>query len=171
MTQREEVKEMDKRKLLMIAGIASVMGAGIFASTTYAENTTNNPQDTLIDKISQRFNLNRDEVKDFFIEVESDRHKEMENKMQERLTTLVTEGKITEAQKTLIIQKHTEMRAEMEKNKGEMKDLTPEQRRAKMDEHKVEMDAWAKANGIDPVYLMFQMKMKGQGARGHFMER
>ena len=162
---------MDKRKLLMIAGIASVIGAGIFASTSYAESTINNPQDTLIDKISKRFNLNRDEVKDFFIEVESDRHKEMEIKMQEHLTTLVTEGKITEAQKTLITQKHAEMRTDMESNKDTMKDLTPEQRKAKMNEHKAEMDAWAKANGIDPVYLMFQMKMKGQGARGHFMER
>jgi len=162
---------MNKRKLLMIAGIASVMGAGIFASTSYAESTINNPQDTLIDKISKRFNLNRDEVKDFFIEVESDRHKEMEIRMQEHLTTLVTEGKITEAQKTLITQKHAEMRTDMESNKDTMKDLTPEQRKAKMNEHKAEMDAWAKANGIDPVYLMFQMKMKGQGARGHFMER
>ncbi len=171
MTQRKEVKEMNKRKLLMIAGIASVMGAGIFASTSYAESTINNPQDTLIDKISKRFNLNRDEVKDFFIEVESDRHKEMEIRMQEHLTTLVTEGKITEAQKTLITQKHAEMRTDMESNKDTMKDLTPEQRKAKMNEHKAEMDAWAKANGIDPVYLMFQMKMKGQGARGHFMER
>ena len=171
MTQRGEVKKMDKRKLLMIAGIASVIGAGIFASTSYAESTINNPQDTLIDKISKRFNLNRDEVKDFFIEVESDRHKEMEIKMQEHLTTLVTEGKITEAQKTLITQKHAEMRADMESNKDTMKDLTPEKRKAKMNEHKAEMDAWAKANGIDPQYLMFQIKMRGPGGHGHFMER
>lgn len=50
-----------------------------------------------------------------------------------------------------------------------LKDKTPEERRAIMEKHRTELEAWAKANNIDPQYVgMFGMK--GKGMRGGMMK-
>ena len=41
--------------------------------------------------------------------------------------------------------KHEEMQA----NRGQWQDLTPEEKKAKMEEHREEMKNWAQENGID----------------------
>lgn len=55
----------------------------------------------------------------------------MQVRFEERLNQAVSEGKIPQEQKEAIMAKKGEMKA----NRGEFKDLTPEERRKKMETH------------------------------------
>lgn len=71
---------------------------------------------------------------------------------EERLTKLVEEGKITEAQKTAIL---AELKTIREKYSFEsMKDLTDEERKKKMQEMQETLMAWAKEQSIDESYVV-----------------
>jgi type I site-specific restriction-modification system R (restriction) subunit len=102
-----------------------------------------------------------------FSEHQEKHHAQIQAKMEERLTQLVTDGKLTEVQKQAIISKMAEMKNSF--NPDSLKDLTPEQRREKMEQHKQEMDKWAASQGIDPSLLMFKMKM-GRGMHDQFFK-
>jgi hypothetical protein len=121
---------------------------------------------TIIGKLVERFGLNQEEVEQVFDEVEEEHHAEMQAQHEERLNTLVEEGKITEEQKAAIIAKQEEMRQEREANMGSRKDLTPEERKAEMEEHRNEMQAWADENGIDLSLIGGLGGRKGMGGKG-----
>ncbi len=155
---------MNKR--MMVVGIVTVLGAGIlFTNLVSAQGSdTQNHMSSLVQKISDKFGLNKDEVQAVFDEQHDEMRKVMVAKHQERLDQLVKDGKITEAQKTLIQNKMEELQAERES----LKDLTPEERKTKIDAARVELESWAKENGIDLQYLMgnFGFKLRG-GGHGH----
>ena len=88
----------------------------------------------------------------------------MQAKQEERLSQLVTDGKITEDLKALILNKYKEIQAERESNKDSFRNLTPEERKAQMEEKKTELEAWANENGIDIKYLMH---FGGKDNEGH----
>ncbi len=151
------------KKLLLTAVTVTVLGAGLFGMQTVSAQTATDPSATIVQKISEKFGLNKDEVQKVFDEERTARRVEMQAKMEERLNTLVSEGKITEAQKQLILAKHKELQAErgsMMQNKANM---TPEQRKETMETKRTELEAWAKANGIDTQYLFLGQGMKGFG--------
>lgn len=151
------------KKLLLAAVTVTVLGAGFFGISTVSAQTASSRSSSIVQKIADRFGLNKDEVQKVFDEEHAARRTEMQAKMEERLNTLVTEGKITAEQKMLIQNKMKELQAERQANKEKMKSLTPEQMKEEMESKKTELDAWAKENGIDPQYLMFKMKFKGNG--------
>jgi predicted RND superfamily exporter protein len=154
------------KKLLLTAVTVTVLGTGLFGMQAVSAQTSTDPSASIVQKISEKFGLNKDEVQKVFDAEHQARRAEMQAKMQKRLTTLVSEGKITEAQKQLIIAKQKELQAERGTNRQNMQNLTPEQRKTEMESKKAEMDAWAKENGIDTQYLFFGHGMKGFG-RGH----
>jgi spore germination cell wall hydrolase CwlJ-like protein len=92
-------------------------------------------------------------VQSVFDAQRSEHQAQMKERMSNRLTQLVTDKKITEAQKNLIIAKHDAMQKEMQTMRDQMKDKTPEERRALMETKRVELEKWAKDNGIDLQYL------------------
>lgn len=145
----------------------SVLGAGILtASTAFAQQSDSsmqNPMNSLVEKIATKFNLNQDEVQAVFDEAHKERHGEMKAKFEEQLSTYVSEGKITEEQKQLILQKREEMDAEREANKDQFQNLSDDERRSQMEQKRAELKAWADENGIDLQYLM------PKGGRGHGM--
>lgn len=151
------------KKLLLTAVTITVLGTGLFGLQAVSAQTTTDPSASIVQKISEKFGLNKDEVQKVFDEEHAARHAEMQAKMEERLKTLVSEGKITEAQKQLIIAKQKELQTEREANRQNMQNLTPEQRKTEMESRKTELDAWAKENGIDTQYLFFGHGMKGFG--------
>jgi methionine-rich copper-binding protein CopC len=154
------------RKTMATVAAISVLGAGLLtASTAFAqsESTSQNPMDSLVQKIAQKFNLNEDEVQAVFDEAHKERHAQMKAGFEERLSTYVSQGKITEEQKQLILQKHEEMEAEREANKETFRNLSKEERRSQMESKHAELEAWAKENGIDLQYLMMKV------GRGHRM--
>lgn len=82
-----------------------------------------------------------------------------------RLDEAVANGELTQKQKQLILQKHEEMRSE-HVNGDDLKDLSPEDRKVKMQEKHDEMQAWAQENGIDiDVLMSLRTKGRGEGMR------
>jgi hypothetical protein len=147
---------------IVITGVAAFGSIGVFAQTTQTD-----PHTSIIQRLVSKFGLKEDEVKAVFDAERTERQKEMQTRMTERLTQAVTDGKITEQQKQLIIAKQAELQKERETNRGTMQNLTNEQRKAKMEEHRTEIEAWAKENNIDTQYLFGGMK----GGRGMHMMR
>lgn len=122
---------------LAIAGVALIGGTQAFAEE-------NGKTTTLAQKLATRFNLNQDEVGQFFEEVHREKSEEMKVRFEERLSQAVAKGEITEAQKKLIMDKHSEMRTSMENGREELK-------------------AWLEENGISEEYFM----MRGPGRFKH----
>jgi hypothetical protein len=166
-----------KKNIILTGLIITVLVLGIAgAGNTYAQTpsiSNENPMTSLVQKIAEKFGLKQADVQEVFDQVRKDRESQMQARYEAQLDTYVKEGKITEAQKQLIINKHKELKANMQKEMDTIAEMTPEQRKAQHDAKKAELDAWAQANGIDPQYLGFFIKVKkGFGMRGgHMFEK
>ena len=149
-----------KKQVVVAALVVSLIGVGVVGTThTFAEGNQMN-QDTLIQQLTDKFHLNKSDVQAVFDTHRADKFKEMQTKMDARLTQAVKDGKITEAQKTLILNKIKEMETTRSGELDAFKNMTPEQRKAKMQADKQALDAWAKQNNIPTEYLMHGMGRK-----------
>lgn len=151
--------------LLAAASVVVLGGTMLGAGNVYAQGSGwgDGPNSSMAQKLADKFGLNKDEVQAVFDQTHSQMQAERESRQKARLSQLVTDGKITEAQKQLIIAKHEEMEATRETHRASMKDATPEQRKATMEAHRASMESWAKENGIDLQNLMMG---EGKGMRG-----
>ncbi len=130
----------------------------MFGVSQVSAQNTDGPTD-LIAAIAQKFNLPQDQVQQVFTEHKQQHMQQMQQKMEERLSQLVTDGKLTETQKQAIITKMSEIKNSF--NPEEMKNLTPQQRNQKIDQHRQEMENWAKSQGIDLSLIPMMGGMKG----------
>jgi citrate synthase len=120
------------RKKLLLPVLAVTIGtAAILGVHQVSAQIADGPSD-LVSAIAQKFNLPQDQVQQVFSEHQEKHHAQIQAKMEERLTQLVTDGKLTEVQKQAIISKMAEMKNSF--NPDSLKDLTPEQRREKMEQ-------------------------------------
>ncbi|PIR98169.1 MAG: hypothetical protein COT89_00440 [Candidatus Colwellbacteria bacterium CG10_big_fil_rev_8_21_14_0_10_42_22] len=117
-------------------------------------------------RFAEKFNLDQAEVQSFMQEIHEERMAEMQDRFGDRLDTAVENGNLTEAQKNLILEKHEEMRAERQANQENWQGLSPEERREQAQEHRAEMQQWAKDNGIDLPFFAGP-----EGGRGFGMHR
>lgn len=146
-----------KKQLILTATFIALVGASAFgAQTAFAQGVDS--QSELVARIAEKFGLNQSEVQtvvdQYRTEERTERQAEMKTKMEERLSQLVTDGKITNAQKQLILNKQAEMQTNRQQEFTNFKDLSQSERKAAMEKHKAELDAWAKENGIDLQYVM-----------------
>jgi hypothetical protein len=172
---------MNIQKVALTAATASIVGLVTAVGMASAESGST----SLVDKLSQRFNLNKAEVQEVFNEERAAREAEHEGRYEARLTQAVKDGKLTEEQKTKILAKHKELQAEMQKSHENMqaereslKDKTEAERQAFMEQKHEEMDklhseieAWEKENNIPSGYLMGGHGAKhgpNHGPGGHF---
>lgn len=150
---------MNIKKSLMVAGavatigVAGVMGPGLASAAT----NSSGPSDGLIDKIATKFNLNKNDVEAVFEEEKTEREVERQQDVGERLTELVAEGKLTEDQKSKILAKQAELKAQMEEERETLKDKTQEERRAVIEQRREDLKAWAEEHNIPTEYLRFVM--------------
>lgn len=161
---------MNTKKTILTMFVVGFIGYGLVgAGNAYAQDTTarSNIFSTLVEKIAATFKLDKAKVQEVVTQVETDhrteRQAEMKKLQDERLSELVTEGKITEAQKQALIKKQAEMKAQY--SSDAFKNMTQEQRSAVMEKHRAEMKTWAESQGIDSQYLM-----QGKGGRGFGMK-
>ncbi len=150
----------------------TILGSLTFVSASaYAQN--NDGKATMITRLAQKLGVSEDKVKSAFDEIHSEHQTEMKQNMEQKLTELVSQGKLTETQKTAIIAKMEELRTKHQNIKAEMQNLTPEERKAKMEAERAELEAWAKSQGIDLSILPFgkfgkvMMKWEGRGGGMH----
>lgn len=123
---------------LLAVGAIGILPAYAEDSTTYAP---------IVQKLADRFGLNVEDVEEVFDEERAERHAEMLQSFEDRLSEAVTNGKITEEQKQLILDKHEEMQAKMKELKSQ--DLTREEMQEEMKTYHEELKAWADEQNID----------------------
>lgn len=151
----------------MIAGVGATVGLGSLLAVAGASAATNTSgSDNLVSKIAAKFNLNQDEVKAVFDEDRATHEAEMRANVDEKLTQAVTDGKITEAQKTLITDKMAELKSTREANKDSFQNLTESERKAKIDEERAAIEKWATDNNIPKEFLRMAGP-RGHGPGGH----
>lgn len=133
-----------KKKIILPTILAlSVLVVGILATNVSAQDVSNYPP--IVQKIAERFNLNVTEVQQVFDEERDERRADMYAHFAERFNDLVSEGKLTETQKEAILDKHEEMQNSME----ELENLTPEERKLRMQTMHEEFKTWVEEQGID----------------------
>lgn len=139
--------------------VALLVGGGVYTAQAATPGTQ---ASNVVQKIAQKFGVPQADVQAVFDADRQERMQHMQAQAEQRLTALVNAGKITQAQKDLIVAKHKELQANRQANFEAMKGKTPAERKAAMDTQRAELEAWAKTNGIDLQYLMV-----GHGRAGH----
>lgn len=140
--------------VLVASGVAFVSLFGV--SQVLAQNSTGN-YPPFVQQLAQKLGIDQSKVQSAFDEIRQENKSQMQTKFNDVLDQAVKDGKITEAQKQLILQK----RQELQNTKANFKDMTPEQRRQAIQNQKQQLDDWAKQNNIDLKYLF------GSGSFGH----
>lgn len=160
---------MNKNKILLTAATVALLGGSLLTSTkAFAQDVTveANPMPSLVQKISEKFGLNQDEVQAVFDESKAEMEANFQAEYKTRLTQLVSNGEITEEQKQLIIAKNTELQKNRKASMESMKDKTAEERKTAMEAERTALQDWATQNGIDLKYLMMGGHGKGPGRPG-----
>lgn len=141
-----------RNKLFIATSGLVLIGGGIFgANLAYAQTAGGQ---TLVQRIAQRFNLNQTDVQSVFDQNKQEHLLLRGQNIEQKLTKLVSQGKLTEAQKQLVITKRKELETNLKSEQDRWKNLTPAERKAKRDQVKLDLENWAKQNGIDIKYLM-----------------
>lgn len=154
-------------KILIISGttlavtLAGVAGAGVVSaqSETVATNS-------IVDKIAQKFNVNKADVQKVFDEDHEAREAEHKAELKTTLDQAVKDGKITADQEAKLIAKLDEMHAAREKARTNTSTAATD-RHAAMQKERTDFEAWLKANNI-PTDLVPQF---GKGRGGMEMGR
>ena len=151
---------MKTKAIIISVAVLSILSlVGVFGIQSVRANEDNN-YPPIIQRLVEKFGLNENEVKAVFDEERDEWQQQRQGRFEEQLNQVVSDGKITEEQKQLILAKRTEMQA----NRNQYQDLSSEERREKMTEHHGEMKTWAQENGIDISF----MQMLAKGPRGGF---
>jgi len=133
-----------KRKIFLPVFLSlAILTVGILATKVKAEEVGSYPP--IVQKIAERFNLNVSDVKQVFDEERDERRADRYARFTERLNDLVSEGKLTEDQKDAVLAKHEEMQNQIE----ELRNLSFEERKTKMQEVHDDFKSWAEGQGID----------------------
>ena len=126
-----------KSKLILIPTLV-LAGLLVYSQSAKAFSGSSPRRQELISALAQKLGISEDKVDSALTEVREQMRAEHELAMQqsfeERLQSLVDEGKLTEGQREAWIAKHEEMLAD---------------RNAYREEHHDEMVNWANENGID----------------------
>ncbi len=149
-----------KKQIIIPALVLTVVGGMVFGTGYVSAQSADDHNTTLIQKLVQRFGLKTEDVQAVFNEQRQEHQANMQAKAEERLTQAVTDGKLTESQKQLILAKQKELQAARETEMENFKNMTEEQRKTQMEAKRQELKAWAEQNNIDLRYVM------GMGGRG-----
>lgn len=139
------------KKILIPALIISLAGFSVYG-VNQASATDTTGFTSIVQRLSQKFNLNQDEIRTVFEEERAERQTQMVSQFEDRLSQDVSNGKITEAQKQAIIAKHNEIREQYTKPDN-WQELSRDQRQSLMQEKRTQLENWAKENGIDTSYF------------------
>ena len=135
------VNTLNKKALITVLTLGVIISVAAYGGQrVLAEDTTR--VDSLVTRISQRFNLSQADVQAVFDSVHDERMAFWKQKLEDRLTQAVKDGVITESQKTAILTKMAE-----NKDKGPM--------------NHEEIKKWFSDNEIDESKLRSYLKPVG----------
>ncbi len=138
-----------KTSVLSAVALGALLSGGVYGvSTADAKGFGSGDHDP----------ANRPETRQYANRVTTDeraaRQTERKDSLATRLDAAVASGTITAEQKDLILRKHEELRAERENDLDAWRNLTRDERQAKIDERRASLEQWAADNGIDPQYVI-----------------
>lgn len=148
------------------AALAVTLLVGGGAYSAKAASTPGTQMPSLVQKIAQKFGVPQADVQAVFDAERQEHMRHMQAQAEQRLTDLVTAGKITQAQKDLIVAKQKELQTKRQAHFEAMQGKTQAERKAAMEAQRTELEAWAKTNGIDMQYLMLGHGRGGRGRHG-----
>ncbi|NTU72782.1 hypothetical protein HGB07_01240 [Candidatus Roizmanbacteria bacterium] len=158
---------MNNKVIVPALVVLTIVGIGVFGATQTSAQT-NSGFTSLVEQIATKFGLKQSDVQAVFDQHRQDRQTQMETQFEAKLSQDVKDGKITEAQKQLIIAKHKELAVNRQKYKESLKSMTADQRKTTREKEKNDLETWAKQNNIDLKYLYGGL---GNGfGRGHGMK-
>jgi len=161
--------EKNKKIIVPALALAAILGAGVYGVSRVSAYGNGMGNVSIAEKIAEKFSLNKDDVQKVFDDDRGERFSQMKDDFAKRLDEAVSSGELTAEKKQLIMDKMEEMRKEREENMEAHKNLSMEERRAKMEEHRVEIEKWAKDNGVDMKYMSFGMGHGGGMGMGKGM--
>lgn len=159
--EKSKKKKLNKKVIIPMVAFAALVAISGMVGISKADDSSN--RDTLIQRITEKFNLNQGEVEEVFNQHREERHQQRQMEIEERLNKAVSDGKITEEQKNLILKKKEEMQGQRES----FRNLSDEERKEQMRNHREEMNKWAEENDIDMKEFMGGGKGFGGEGRGH----
>ncbi|MEA2007053.1 MAG: hypothetical protein U9O20_02745 [Patescibacteria group bacterium] len=136
---------------IVVAGTVGASKAGAFG---FSGNRGEN-RESLIQRFIEKFDLNKDDIEGVFENHRNQMQEKRNQRHEEHLSELVSDGKLTEDQKIVLI-------AKREQDCEEFQNMTREERQAERQAHREEMDQWFEEQGIDHDVLVRQ----GKGIRG-----
>lgn len=166
--ERDVLRFMNK-KLMMAAGTAVVVGiTGAVGAGAASAATSPSTSQTMVDKIAQRFNLNKADVQKVFDENKALHRQEREQKVSDRIDQAVKDGKLSQDQADQLKAKLEELQALHDSLEGKTKEEHRTAMRAKMDE----LIKWAEDNNIPrsllgPAHAGRGMDMGSEIGRGN----
>lgn len=137
-----------KKSLLLAGAVTSIGLASITGAAVVGAQSNSSPGNSLAQKIAQKFNLKESDVKAVIDEQHTEMEQQHKQKLEDRLTQNVKDGKITEEQKTKILAKLEELQKDREANREKMKSEDKTERRAFMNQKHAELTQWLKDNNI-----------------------
>ncbi len=114
---------------------------------------SDNGQDTMVKELATQLGVSEDKVKSAMDTIHQKHEQEREQKMQEKLDSLVSQGKITAEQKTAFVAKLAEHKKQMDAIRDDSS-LTDEQRREKMKTLHDELKQWLTDQGLSDIGIM-----------------
>ena len=149
------------RKQIVAAGIATAVGVtgltGFTVANAATDTSSQSPMSGLVEAISTKFNLNKDEVQAVFDAERAEMQAKRESDVKAEIAQLVTDKKITQEQADKLNTKRAELQKDREAAKGENSETSREERKTAMDAKRAELETWAKENEIDTQYLKYVM--------------
>ena len=135
----------------------TLAGTGIAQADTVSATTTATTHVGLIQALASRFNLSIADLQSFFKDRFTQKQAKVEEKEQNHLDKAVTNGKLTQAQVTLVTAEQASIKGQVEAMKGK----TGADLKTAMDALKTSVQAWSTANNIPLQYVMPRMGMMG----------
>lgn len=162
-----ERKKMIGNKKMIILPISLLILAGIVTfgvTEAKAQGAGNNNWETsLVQRIAQKFGLKQSDVQDVFNQVRQERIASRQSDFENRLSQLVKDGKISDAQKTAILTEEKNIQSQIQW----LQNLSATDRRAKMNQLRTDIQNWEKQNNLDLRSLGVGLGFGG--FRGHGM--
>lgn len=154
------------RRLIAAAALIVALGVGAWSvQVTLAAENSQGEVVTLVEAIAERFDVKVADVQAVFDEHRSEMEAKHAEHREEMLNKAVEDGKITQEQADLIVEKRAEMKEFMES----LKDKTDADRKSAMKTEMDEVKAWAEENAIPLHFVLPPQPKHHQGGRHGMM--
>lgn len=155
------------KSMLAAGAVTTVAFASLAGLGTVSAQSNSGNDKGIVDSISTKFGLNKDEVQAVFDEHKDEMHANREQKHEQRLQSLVDNGTISAEQKAALETKHDEMEAA--RKALENQDINRKEMHVQMEKAREEFKAWAVEQGINLDEINPERGHENMGPRGHMM--